>query len=38
VKEYVNTSREASSNLGDLLREGLENKTKTSLDPQEDTD
>jgi len=38
VKEYVNTSREASSNLGDLLREELENKTKTSLDPLENTD
>ncbi len=38
VKEYVNTSREASSNLGDLLREELENKTKTSPDPLENND
>jgi small subunit ribosomal protein S1 len=38
VKEYVNTSREASSNLGDLLREELENKTKTSFDSLENTD
>jgi small subunit ribosomal protein S1 len=38
VKEYVNTSREASSNLGDLLREELENKTKSSLDTLENTD
>jgi small subunit ribosomal protein S1 len=38
VKEYVNTSREASSNLGYLLREELENKTKSSLDPLENND
>jgi small subunit ribosomal protein S1 len=32
-KEYLNSSKEASSNLGDLLREEMENKNKFSLDP-----
>jgi small subunit ribosomal protein S1 len=31
-KEYLNSSKEASSNLGDLLREEMENKNKFSLD------
>jgi small subunit ribosomal protein S1 len=34
-KEYLNSSKEASSNLGDLLREEMENKSKFSLDPNE---
>jgi small subunit ribosomal protein S1 len=34
-KEYLNSSKEASSNLGDLLREEMENKNKFSLDPTE---
>jgi small subunit ribosomal protein S1 len=34
-KEYLNSSKEASSNLGDLLREEMENKNKFSLDPNE---
>ncbi len=32
IKEYMNSSKEASSNLGDLLREEMENKNKFSLD------
>ncbi len=32
LKEYLNSPKEASSNLGDLLREEMENKNKTSLD------
>ncbi|MBI4764216.1 MAG: 30S ribosomal protein S1 [Deltaproteobacteria bacterium] len=35
IKEYLNTSKEASSNLGDLLREEMENKNKFSLDSDE---
>ena len=36
MKDYLNTSREASSNLGDLLREEMETKTRTAGDPSED--
>ena len=32
LKEYLNSPKEASSNLGDLLREEMENKNKISLD------
>ena len=32
MKEYLNSSKEASSNLGDLLREEMENKNKISQD------
>ena len=32
IKEYLNSPKEASSNLGDLLREEMENKNKISLD------
>jgi small subunit ribosomal protein S1 len=32
LKEYLNSPKEASSNLGDLLREEMENKSKTTLD------
>lgn len=35
MKEYLNSSKEASSNLGDLLREEMENKNKFSLDSDE---
>lgn len=35
LKEYLNSSKEASSNLGDLLREEMENKNKFSLDSNE---
>jgi small subunit ribosomal protein S1 len=35
IKEYLNSSKEASSNLGDLLREEMENKNKFSLDSDE---
>ncbi|MBA4393724.1 MAG: 30S ribosomal protein S1, partial [Desulfobacca sp.] len=35
IKEYMNSSKEASSNLGDLLREELENKIKFSQDSAE---
>jgi small subunit ribosomal protein S1 len=35
MKEYLNSSKEASSNLGDLLREEMENKNKISLDSEE---
>ncbi len=35
IKEYLNSSKEASSNLGDLLREEMENKNKLSLDSDE---
>lgn len=32
MKDYMNSSKEASSNLGDLLREEMENKSKYTLD------
>jgi small subunit ribosomal protein S1 len=32
IKEYMSSSKEASSNLGDLLREEMENKIKFSQD------
>ncbi len=35
IKEYMSGSKEASSNLGDLLREEMENKNKFSLDSAE---
>ena len=35
MKEYLNSSKEASSNLGDLLREEMENKNKFTLDSDE---
>ncbi len=35
IKEYLSGSKEASSNLGDLLREEMENKNKFSLDSAE---
>ncbi len=35
IKEYMSSSKEASSNLGDLLREEMENKNKFSLDSPE---
>jgi small subunit ribosomal protein S1 len=35
MKEYLNSSKEASSNLGDLLREEMENKNKISQDSDE---
>jgi small subunit ribosomal protein S1 len=35
MKEYLNSSKEASSNLGDLLREEMENKSKISQDSEE---
>jgi len=35
IKEYMNSPKEASSNLGDLLREEMENKNKLSLDSDE---
>ncbi|MGC1402846.1 MAG: 30S ribosomal protein S1 [Thermodesulfobacteriota bacterium] len=35
IKEYMSSSKEASSNLGDLLREEMENKNKFSLDSSE---
>ncbi len=35
MKEYLNSSKEASSNLGDLLREEMENKNKFNLDSDE---
>ncbi len=35
MKEYMSSSKEASSNLGDLLREEMENKNKFSLDSSE---
>ena len=38
MKEYLNSSKEASSNLGDLLREEMENKNKISVDSLENSD
>jgi small subunit ribosomal protein S1 len=35
MKEYLNSSKEASSNLGDLLREEMENKNLFPLDSDE---
>jgi small subunit ribosomal protein S1 len=35
MKEYLSSSKEASSNLGDLLREEMENKSKMALDSDE---